>query len=377
MDAQRLTIVEKLRNNPIFRSVSLADFQYQEAENVDPRIVVEQPTISLYCVDHDTRRAIFVVTPQDLDLSRVPFYYQAQYEAAQSLIAVSYDALHTLAEQVTIDPSRIILVYSTGRCGSTLVSHALNQADGVYSFSEPDVFTQLVVLRDFDSNNDLFISALVEDCTKVMCAAAQHGGASAWALKFRGFCIELGHLFYRSFPAAKVVFLYRSNTEGYVNSFVRVLDLFEPERLQALPAFQQGANHLSPLVRVYSATHTRTISPIELFVLPWVSVIQRCLDLQQQGVPMICARYEDLKRAPQKVLDAVFTFCDLSVSDPAAIDQVLAKDSQAGTELSQERAQHSRSMLTVEHIEEIHRLLNEYAPTLPSDVILPHTYRPS
>jgi hypothetical protein len=209
-----------------------------------------------------------------------------------------------------------------------------------------------------------------------MCAAVQRAGASAWAFKFRSWGIELGDLFYQTFPAAKVMFLYR-NAEGYVKSLARVNNLFEPETLQALPAFQQVFSHYSPLVRAYAATHTTTIPPIEFCVCLWVPVMQRCLDLQQQGIPMICARFEDLKVAPDQVLKALFTFCELSVSDQAAVDRVLALDSQAGTALSQANALQSRSMLTPAHVQELHRLLHHYAPTLPSDVILPHTYRPS
>ena len=35
------------------------------------------------------------------------------------------------------------MVQSTGRCGSTLVSHAFAAADNVMSFAEPDVYYQL------------------------------------------------------------------------------------------------------------------------------------------------------------------------------------------------------------------------------------------
>src|SRR6476469_1982946 len=103
MSAQRLIIESKIRDKP-FGLASLDHFQYREAEHVDPRIVIEQPTISLYCLDHDNQRAIFVETPSDVDLSEASFYFQTQYEVAQQLIAVSYETLHALAKDVEIDP---------------------------------------------------------------------------------------------------------------------------------------------------------------------------------------------------------------------------------------------------------------------------------
>ena len=64
-----------------------------------------------------------------------PFYFVTQYETAQRLIAVPYDTLHQLAAECQIDPSKIILVYSTGRCGSTLISRVFDQVPEVASFS--------------------------------------------------------------------------------------------------------------------------------------------------------------------------------------------------------------------------------------------------
>jgi len=376
MTARRLTIVGKTRNTPFWPPASLADFQYEEADKVDPSIVVEQPTISLYCVDYENRQAIFVELPSDVDLSEAPFYYQTQYEAAQSLVAVSYDTLHALADDIAIDPSRISLVYSTGRCGSTLVSHVLNQADDVYSFAEPDVFSQLAALRGFDGRNDAEISALVRDCTKIMCAAVQSLGASKWAIKFRSFGIELGDLFYQHFPTANVVFLYRAEV-SYSRSVVRTFRLFEPDMQDIMPDFQKVFSQVARPVAAYTSTHTAVIPPLELTVCMWVGVMERCLELQAQGVPMFCARYEELKAMPHAVLDTLFSYCGLTVIDPAAVDKVLAQDSQSGTELSQMNAQQSMSILTEAHVEELHRLVKHYAPTLASDIILPYTFRPS
>ncbi len=142
MNTHALAITGKQRPHPV-APVSLDDFRYQEGDEVDPAIVAQESNISLYCVDHPQRRAIFVETPPDLDLAAAPFLYQTQYDAAQRLIAVPYDVLDRIVDEVHIDARQLILVYSTGRCGSTLVSHALNQARGVVGFSEPDVYTQL------------------------------------------------------------------------------------------------------------------------------------------------------------------------------------------------------------------------------------------
>jgi hypothetical protein len=92
-----------------------------------------------------------------------------------------------------------------------------------------------------------------------MCASVMRSqGARVWALKFRSFVMEVGDLLYDNFPEAKVVFLYR-----------------------------------------------------------WVSVMERALDLQRQGVPMFVGQYEDLQAAPRIVLEALLAYCQVGAQDVA------------------------------------------------------------
>ena len=106
--------------------------------------------MSLYCLNHASRQAIFAELPPGIDLASAPFYYQAQFDHAQRLVAVPYAEFHQLAETIPLDLSRLILIHNIGRCGSTLLSSAFNQLDGVISFSEPDVFANFVALRHED-----------------------------------------------------------------------------------------------------------------------------------------------------------------------------------------------------------------------------------
>ncbi|HEY0605799.1 MAG TPA: hypothetical protein VGD58_22940, partial [Herpetosiphonaceae bacterium] len=207
--ACELLIEARVKDIP-FGIVSPADFRYREGSAVDARVVIEQPNISLYCLDHDHRRAIFVETPPAHDPLHAPFYFQAQYETAWRLIAVPYSTLHELASQSQIDPARIILIYSTGRCGSTLVSRVFDAIADVASFSEPDVFSQLLILHSSGQADDPEIITLLHDCLNVMCAHTRLAGKQHWAFKFRSYVTSLGDLLHEAMPEARVVFLYRA-----------------------------------------------------------------------------------------------------------------------------------------------------------------------
>jgi Sulfotransferase family len=374
MRTRILTIVGKQRPHPL-ALVSLDDFQYREGEAIDPHVVLTRPTISLYCVDPPTRRAIFVETAPDVDLSAAPFFYQAQYLAAQRLIAVPYDTLHELASVVAVDPCRLIFIYSVGRCGSTLVSHLLNQAMGVGSLSEPDVYTQLVTRRTPDGGHDSELRALVRSCTQVICASiARSHAASAWALKFRSFVIELGDLLYDNFPEAKVIFLYR-HAEAWARSMARAFHVFDPEIAPLLSALQPLFPRGVPAVAVHAVKDPARLSPLALVTYLWVSVMERCLDLQRQGVPMFVARYEDLHVAPHVVLDALLAYCQVAASDVGGIDRVLAQDSQAGTSLSRQDVETSTTDLGAQHVADMYRLMRAYSPILTPDFVMPQTFR--
>ena len=81
MQAYELTIDAKVKPNP-FNIVSADDFQVQIGRAIDPHVVLEQPNLSLYCLDPANQRALFVDTPPEVDLLQAPFYFIAQYEAA-------------------------------------------------------------------------------------------------------------------------------------------------------------------------------------------------------------------------------------------------------------------------------------------------------
>jgi hypothetical protein len=96
MTARILTIKERHLQTP-GQLASLADFTCVDGDEVDPRVVLDNLNLSLYCFDDATRQAIFVELPSGVDLTKSPFVYKTQGEEAERLIAVSYDTFLRLA----------------------------------------------------------------------------------------------------------------------------------------------------------------------------------------------------------------------------------------------------------------------------------------
>jgi Sulfotransferase domain len=361
--AKVLAIDDRLRRGPWAR-VRPADFAFHETGTTDSSCVFEDPTLSLYCIDTGARVALFVRTPPEVDLSRASFLYQTQYEAATELVSVPFDELHRLAAAKPLPPDRLVQVCSTGRCGSTLVSHAFAAAANVVSLSEPDVYNQLHFLRDEQSPE---FEALVKTCTIVLCAPRPAG---TWAVKFRSPQIELAEPLLDAFPGAKTVFLYRQ-ADSYARSAARAFGSFSPERL----ADWDDRADRTPRPRSLAdrAQPDWFRSPADVLSWLWSTSMLRALALQQRGVPMFIARYEELKAHPAEVLTAMFDYCGVSIA-PEALAAVLAKDSQEGTGLSRATAKESTSELTEEHRLAFRRCLAERAPALDADQPMAGTF---
>ena len=106
------------------------DFSLDAGRTVDSSRMFE-PDVSPYCFDLSNRTLLCVSSP---DISGATFFYQAQRQHARSVIKIPFESL----PDGTASPT---LIFSIGRCGSTLLVRAL-EAAGVSVVSEPDSFTQ-------------------------------------------------------------------------------------------------------------------------------------------------------------------------------------------------------------------------------------------
>ena len=370
MAAELLEIVGRDRPSPI-GLVEPGDFRLAPAGEADPAIVL-RPGLSLYCLDDARRRALFVDCEPAVDLAAAPFYYQAQFEHAGRIVALPYDDLHRVAADLPDPADRLVLLYSTGRCGSTLLSRAFAHVPGVVSLSEPDVPTQLVALRPTDGSRDKEIESLAASGVKLLCKPGPPGDAPAraWVLKVRSMGIEIADLLHRRFPRARSMFLYRG-AEAQVGSSLRAFaeapappDAKTPEGQELIRRFlswvRGGPLHILTralaggvhaavtrgdfrvfrrLARAAVRLGREEPAKEEMFAVLWMSVVAHYVELHQQGVIPVAFRYETLVDRPREFLEAVFARAGLPPDAAAdACEAVLGHDAQEGSPLSREKA---------------------------------------
>jgi hypothetical protein len=353
------TLIIKSKNKSYSLGIPyLADFEYQEGEIIDINIILEKSNISLYCLDFSQKWAIFVETPAAIDLYQFPFFYQAQYNHAQKLIRISFADLIEITKKLEI-PQKLLLIYSVGRCGSTLLHSAFNQVKNTVSFSEPGVYSQLIIMRQWDGSNDVEISILIESCTKILCKSSESNhNLQNWVIKFRSYDIEIADLLFKHFPEAKIIFLSRDIKTWMKSMFRASLGEF-PNTVESLQEMQNECSQIIALIANYK--QNKPLSYVKMLTLGWISIMQRYRSFQEQGISSLAVRFEDLTIAPQKVITEILNYCDIPVTDFSQIFESLNQDSQSDTVLSQANLKKQQIELTEDDLNEIRETLKEHS----------------
>ena len=378
MKATELSIQEKYPEKYL---ASLEKFSVIEGSLIDSSELIQNPNITLYCLDDRQKRAIFVETPEALNLYEAPFFYQAQFEHATRLLALSYSDFVRLSRAIP-EPRNLIFIYSLGRCGSTLLSHCFNQLENTLSISEPDVFTHITGLREVDRSRDDALQEIARACAAFLLKSSPAKEPENYAFKLRGFCIEIADLIHRALPEAKNLFLYR-NLDDWLRSMARLTKVLSPEKEGLIKKPNKPLIFDTYPRENFISYHRRLEKPGEAltllgrFGLSWVSMMNRYLELIQDGIPFIALRYEDLIGQPEKLLGHVFDYCDLDQANAIQALKAFEKDSQEGTHFSgkSNRKKAASRELQQDHLEQARALLKIHPVIDHSHFILPHTLK--
>lgn len=353
-------IQERWKPMPIALA-GLGDFVSTPEGQADPSILLHSPNISPYCFDEANRQAIFVETTEGVDIAEYAFFYQGQFEHAQRLFVVPYETMHRVAVGIPAGSVPLVLIHSTGRSGSTLMSKAFGEIEETTSLSEPDVYTQIVGMRTARIETDDELTALLHSATKLLFKPAYAGASAMWVLKFRSMCVEIADLLLDAFPDARNLFLYR-NVDSYIVSITRAFlsapELEDTERLEGATAMM--ARYV-PLLADHLAETGGEISTIEMPTLMWLSTMHRYVAWRRSGIPMLGVRYEDMRAHPLPTLREVFNYVGLPDDVVEVAARALDRDSQAGSIASREAiSTRVHREITEEQWDQVRELTRKY-----------------
>ena len=350
-------------------------FNLLEAEEVSAQDILENSSITLYCLDFENRQAVFVEIPSEIDLSVVPFYFLTQFEAATRILTISFETMIDLAKKIVLEDSRFIFIHSVGRSGSTLASQIFSQLPSVLNISEPDALTNLVVARHKGLFDEKELFSLLRASVAMLC---KNTSAKICVIKGRSFTIDLGDWLHTLFPEAKHLFLYRDG-ESYLQSGLKAFGQ-EAKRLEEeeLEKQLQRRKYLGELVPAIAKLDANRFLPhAGILSLMWLSTMQSYVELCDLGIDSFAIRYESWQTMPQTTAKAMLDFCQCTPGDMTAVQQTLNRDSQQGTTLARKAVQQTGRIANGKDFEELHWHLKNHAFISAIDFVVPNTYKAS
>ena len=374
MSASKLRILSRHREH-MGVLTSPADFELAPGGSIAVESLVDDPRLSLYCIDHNNQRAIFTVLPDGIDPLAAPFLYQAQFDHAEYLVAVPYADFLKLAAQLPPAP-KLLCLHNIGRCGSTVMSRALNEIEGLLSLSEPDALTAFI---GFGSLPNAEQRDLLRACVAWLARPAIIGDAAQVVIKFRNQAMAVLDRYVEALPEAQHFFMYR-NVIDWLASFqrLRVNRGDRPTRYSREQIIeQQVAYYQCPAAEIERLAHPSQSSYLGLEgrALGWLFMLGRCLALAGRGAPLTAIRYEDLQQGRDAVLLNVLRLLDLPLAALSEAVAAFESDAQAGTKLARDSQRSNTVALPAEMQATVSRLLALQPVINHADYTLPGTLR--
>jgi hypothetical protein len=372
MIATTFEITAKKRPIP-FGIADSKDFELRESGHLPAEDILSNAHITLYALDFEQGQAVFVETPPEVDLSQAPFYYMAQYEHASCVITLSFDGMIQLAQSVKLDDPKLIFIHSMGRCGSTLAGKIFAQVPGVLNMSEPDVLTQLVAARFMQPDKQFELKMLLDASIRLLCKTPAQ---TAWVIKGRSWVIELGDWLHALYPQSKNVYLYReaeSWIRSNVNAFVDETRITEEQLFQYEEETRGWMQLFVPSIARYDPN--QHLSATGFTSLMWLANIERYTELHQAGMEMLAIPYLSWKLDPRRTALSMLEYCGCLPDDLTAVEEILTKDSQAGSVVSQDAVQQKTAGIQLFDPAELNRHLQAHAYIRTADFEVANTLK--
>jgi hypothetical protein len=268
-----------------------------------------------------------------VDPSEAPFVYALQLGQARRAALMSFDRL-VASSQALAPPEKLAILFSTGRCGSTLASRIFAQIPEVWSLSEPDYLTNLAVDRHHLSPNDLV--ELIRAATLWTCRPPSGRRATTMVLKPRSEAVIIAEACQCAFPDARNVFMYRDHL-GYLNScFKFVQRVVPPEILSTDEPWLAEWDYLMVVTPItllddlFPADHGPIGWP-EFLTLAWDLRIEGYLRAVRQGMNLTPIHYRDLNADRLGQTHRLLTACDLDAAHLETAMLAFAEDSHKGS----------------------------------------------
>jgi hypothetical protein len=334
-------ILERHRDSDVEFS-SIKQFTLDEGQSVSAQIIIDERIWHPYCLERDKRRVIFLELSPEIDLSNEAFIYQRQFSDAQRLLAVPYDLLPEISKQVELS-QKLLFIFSIGRCGSTLLNQILNQVEGTYCLSEPDVISDVSLSRNKQEYSDADYKLIIESCTRLQAYALRQDNVAIIGIKYRSLASDLMDLFYECFPDAHYIFMYRNaiNWVASFYSFYRRLDT--PKVFSGAELIEYYGSENDTLITLDMISRYIDLAREEIFLEEFIvclllHTLDKYLQAFENKIPLYALHYEDFVVQKEQGITELLNYLGIANSQLENALKGFQEDSQRGTSLAQDTA---------------------------------------
>jgi hypothetical protein len=303
-----------------FKLVSPDDIEFVDAKPIKYALANKLTQVP-YCLDLEQKLLINATGIDPFQAAKATFHYAYLRANANGFLCVPVEKIPKEIERDNVAP---FLLFSPGRCGSTLLTKIL-AGMGVISISEPDFYSQAahyVALGHKTLNEVTTTLDLLRYANTLLFQPFRQAAPRKVMIKFRSDVNRAPGIIVASFSQKpKTIFLTRG-FGAWCESRRRVF-----------------SNSLEQNLQIYTRA---------LLTLKFLRQHTNCLVIH----------YEDFLTNPDTIYSNLSSFFEVSANHEA-LAAVIKEDSQAGTALSKERV---KKQLSDDELQAIAKLWQEKAP---------------
>jgi hypothetical protein len=281
-----------------------------------------------------------------------------------------------MAEELGDPKGQLIFIFSTGRCGSTLLSQMMQTTGKCISISEPDTTSALGLLYKSKGDSPQ-LRQLTQDVVRWTCRPYKNMSPLAYILKVMPPYTYALPIFREVYPKSKCLFMYRHVVK--VAQSIYRLSRQSPTLVMTMTfgklsavLCEQCLNYTGHLGKEFRYKLWDDLS----YGVLWVTVnCKLYLEFRRKGLDVSAVRYEDIMKDKHFASRAILKFCGLPIALEEDFLHGLEFDSQENSPISRKAlGNYKAPPLTPES----ERLANEvlkknYLPTIGDDWLLEGT----
>jgi hypothetical protein len=198
----------------------------------DSRVIEQFDGVGYSPYGFDFINKVFYLTQNDKHIEDSPFMYQAQFANASGIVTLPLSMAGDVYGSY-VDSLQPTFIFSTGRCGSTLLSK-LTKSLGKVNISEPDIFTNFVAsrkkIKPYERDRVLFYTV------RALETFFDVSSSNQLVIKLRANCNRIFSEVHRNFPSARYVFISRA-IYPWSKSFIRAFNWSNEQLFSTLVGF--------------------------------------------------------------------------------------------------------------------------------------------